>query len=138
MKKRIVSLFIALVLLFSSCFVTTNVFATNTIDSVLTLDNSSSTNKKLVFTGTDSVDINSNIKKFKANDDNEGIFFNLSKNADLAFVKKDGKWVINFPKDVTVTQDTTIMVKGVFTYGENSVRFNTITVKYNGIGRAHV
>ena len=94
MKRRIISLLTALVLVLSCCFIVTTVSA-DVVESTLTLS-ASSTAKKLVFTGTDTIDINSNIRKFKANGSNEGIFVNSSINSDLVFVKKDGNWAINF------------------------------------------
>jgi len=129
MGKKFISLLTALVLLFSCCFVVTNVSAADVVDSTLTL-NADSTAKKLVFTGTDSISISSNIKKFKATATNEGIIVNSSKNENLAFVKNNGKWIINFPSNVEV--DTTVTVKGTFTYDIDSVRFATITLKYTG------
>ena len=101
MGKKFISLLTALVLLFSCCFVVTNVSAADVVDSTLTL-NADSTAKKLVFTGTDSISISSNIKKFKATATNEGIIVNSSKNENLAFVKNNGKWIINFPSNVVM------------------------------------
>lgn len=129
MKKRIISLVMALILVFSACFVTTFVSA-DVVDSTLTLDAASCTAKKLVFTGTDSVDINSSVKKFKATDSNEGIFVNNVKNENFALTKKSGQWSIQLGSNVAA--DTVVMVKGTFTYQTTSVKFATITVKYNG------
>ncbi len=127
MKKRIISLLMAVIILCSCCLVITTVSA-DTVESTLTLNSASSTAKKLVFTGTDAIDISSNIKKFKANDSNEGIFVNSSKNGDLAFVKKDGNWAINLSDNAP--ENTIVMVKGTFTYQTTSVKFATITVKF--------
>ena len=129
MKNRIISLLMALVLVFSSCVVVTTIYADTVQDSTLTLNTTSSTSKKLVFTGTDSIDINSSIRKFEATASNEGIFVNSSK-SNLAFTKRNGEWVINNLKDVVA--DTILTVKGTFTYQTDSVRFATITVKYTG------
>lgn len=128
MKKRIIALLTAVVLLVSSCFAAIVVQAgDNVVDSTLTLS-ASSTAKKLVFSGTDSIDINSNTKQFKAENNNEGIFVNSSKNADLAFVKRSGNWNINFSQNVA--DGTVVTVKGTFVYSTYSVRFNTISIKY--------
>lgn len=129
MKKRIISLILAMILVFSACYVTTLVSA-DVVDSTLTLDALSSTAKRLYFTGTDSVDINSTIKKFKADNASEGIIVNSSLDSDLYFVKTGGKWRITLGEDATA--NTTVTVKGTFTYQTNSVRFATITLKYNG------
>lgn len=130
MGKRIISLITALVLLFSVCSVVTTVYANNVEDSTLTLNAAASTAKKLVFTGTDTIDINSNIKKFKATAENEGIILNSSINENLAFVKKDGNWAINLSENAVA--DTTVTIKGTFTYQSYSVRFATISLKYTG------
>lgn len=130
MGKRIISLITVLVLLFSVCSVVTNVYANNVVESTLTLNTASSTAKKLVFAGTDTIDVNSNIKKFKATAENEGIILNSAINENLAFVKKDGNWAINLSENAVA--DTTVTVKGTFTYQTYSVRFDTITVKYTG------
>ena len=129
MKNRIISLLMALILVFSSGFVAITMYADGVEDSTLTLNTGSSTSKKLVFTGTDSIDISSSIKKFEAAAGNEGIIVNSSK-SDLAFTKRNGEWIINNLKDVDT--DTIVTVKGTFTYQTYSVRFNTITVKYTG------
>lgn len=130
MKKRIISLLTAAILIVASCFITTAVYADNTVDSTLTLNAQESTAKKLVFSGTDTIDINSSIKKFKATAENEGIIVNSTINKDLAFVKRNGTWIINFSKNVAA--DTVVTVKGTFTYDSYSVKFDTISVKYNG------
>ncbi len=132
MKKRIISLVTALILLVGSCFVTATVSANAVVDSTLTLNAASSTAAKLVFTGTDSIDISSTIRKFKATAENEGIIVNSSKNSDLAFVKYNGNWTINSLPNVQI--DTTVTVKGTFTYSTYSVRFATITLKYTASG----
>ena len=79
MGKRIISLITVLVLLLSVCSVVTNVYANNVVESTLTLNTASSTAKKLVFAGTDTIDVNSNIKKFKATAENEGIILKALK-----------------------------------------------------------
>ncbi len=129
MKNKVISLLMALVLVFSSCVVVTTIYADTVQDSTLTLNATSSTAKKLVFTGTDSIDVSSSVKKFEATADNEGIFVNSSKE-DLAFTKRNGEWIINNLKNVDT--DTTLTVKGTFIYQTYSVRFDTITVKYTG------
>ncbi len=132
MTKRIISLLTALILVLSACYVTTFVYANDVVDSTLTLDATSSTAKRIYFTGTDSVDINSTIRKFEPNSTSEGIIVNSSLDSDLFFVKTGGKWRITLPSDAVA--DTTVTVKGTFTYkaGSISVRFATISLKYTG------
>ena len=129
MRKRIISLLMALVLICSCCFTATTAHADD-IDSTLTLVAASSTAKKIVFTGTDSIDISSTVKKFKASAADEGIFVNSVKDDSRAFAKKDGNWIIQLASNAAT--DTIVTAKGTFTYDTTSVTFATITVKYNG------
>lgn len=128
MKKRIISLILAMILVFSACYVTTLVSAA-VVDSTLTLD-SSSTAGRLLFTGTDSVSVSGISKKFVPATESDGVIVNSVMNSELKFYKSAGKWNL-FLADNAVA-GTTVTILGTFTYETTSVRFATITLKYNG------
>lgn len=131
MKRRIISLLTALVLIFSCCFISTGILVSAVVEDC-TLSNPvvGSTANQLKFTGTSTTVPSGVSKQYKAdNTIGDGIYIDGAL-VDKPIIKAaDNSWSI---KGLTVATNMVITVKGTFTYEGNSVRFNTITVKYNG------